>query len=294
VLNTQHLPQDGCDKWQLYTLFLLINSNTFLKHGFLCKWHIPSVNCNEHIQGNNFTQSQLLVTLHQVTYTPNSFTSYLPHCVSQQFSSVCVSSAVPTQIYMSHMLNTVATQSAVINSDDNFPMCHFHTQRQFTNRWNVYEQKVSFQTVREHAEVTYLMRKKLDEIHDKNRRQHQQHFWYTLHIRDVSMLLLQNALNCCLCNHTRQLSFTNFMIYSKILLIQHLIIWKSWQFGTWVVHRPEILLFTKKKLHQWNMQISGTCSRRPPVVSVHQTFWYHNSLSLIPLTSSALKTPENT
>lgn len=47
------------------------------------------------------------------------------------------------------------TQSAVINSDDNFPMCHFHTQRQFTNKWNVYEQEVPFQTVREHAEVTY-------------------------------------------------------------------------------------------------------------------------------------------
>jgi hypothetical protein len=119
------------------------------------------------------------------------------------------------------------------------------------------------------------MIKKLDKIHDKNRKHYQQHFWHTLHIRDLSTLLLQNALNCCLCNHTQQLSFINFMIYSKILLIQHLIIWKSWQFGTWVVHRPEGLPFTrKKKLYQWNMQISGTYSRRPPVVSFHKKFWY--------------------
>lgn len=83
-----------------------------------------------------------------------------------------------------------------------------------------------------------------------------------------------NALNCCRCKHTRQLSFTNFRIYSKILPIRHLIIWKSWQFGTWVVHWPAVMLFTRKKLYQWNMQISGTCSRRPPGVPVCQPLWY--------------------
>jgi hypothetical protein len=32
--------------------------------------------------------------------------------------------------------------------------------------------------------------------------------------------------------------------------------------------RLEVLLFTREKLHQWNSQISRTCSKRPPRVSV--------------------------
>jgi hypothetical protein len=31
-----------------------------------------------------------------------------------------------------------------------------------------------------------------------------------------------------------------------------------------VVSRPEVLLFTRRKLHQWNRQISGTCPKKPP------------------------------
>ena len=140
-----------------------------------------------------------------------------------------------------------------------------------------------------------LNEKNLDEIHDKNRKHHQQHFWHTLHIRDVSILLPQNALNCCLCNHTTQLSFTNFMIYSKILQIQHLIIWKSWQFGTWLIHRPEGLPFTRKKaISMKHADLRDIFKKASSSVFSSKILVSHNSLSLIPLMSSALKTPENT
>jgi hypothetical protein len=44
----------------------------------------------------------------------------------------------------------------------------------------------------------------------------------------------------------------------------------------------EVLLFTRKKLHQGNRQNSKTCSKRPPRASLHSS------------TFSAKKTPENT
>lgn len=46
-----------------------------------------------------------------------------------------------------------------------------------------------------------------------------------------------------------------------------------WHFRR-VVQSPEALLLTRKKLHQWNSPISGTCSERPPRVYVHQPFWH--------------------
>ena len=40
-----------------------------------------------------------------------------------------------------------------------------------------------------------------------------------------------------------------------------------------VVPRMEVWIFTRKRLHQGNRQISGTCSKRPPGVSVYQLLW---------------------
>jgi len=54
-------------------------------------------------------------------------------------------------------------------------------------------------------------------------------------------------------------------VNSEILLMQHTRI---------VVPRPEVLLFTRNKLHQWSRQISETCSKRPPGVSVHKAVWH--------------------
>jgi hypothetical protein len=39
-------------------------------------------------------------------------------------------------------------------------------------------------------------------------------------------------------------------------------------------------------------QISGTCAKTPPTVSVHQMLWFH--LTPNPSTLSAMKTPGNT
>jgi hypothetical protein len=66
---------------------------------------------------------------------------------------------------------------------------------------------------------------------------------------------------------------------------------------TTTVPRPEVLLFTKKKkkCYQWNRQISGTCSKWPPTVLCPSTVVVSpEPLSPTPLTSSAMKTPENT
>jgi len=42
-----------------------------------------------------------------------------------------------------------------------------------------------------------------------------------------------------------------------------------------LVPRNEVLPFTRKKLHQWNRQTSGTCSTGPLGLSVLQLLWYH-------------------
>ena len=65
--------------------------------------------------------------------------------------------------------------------------------------------------------------------------------------------------------------------YSKIPLIQHPTIWKfrqsSW--GGGVPKTQTVAFYQKKKMHhQWNRQISVTCSKMPPRWSVHQTLWY--------------------
>jgi len=36
----------------------------------------------------------------------------------------------------------------------------------------------------------------------------------------------------------------------------------------------EVLLCTRKKPNHWDRQISGTCSRRPRRVSIHQASWF--------------------
>ena len=63
---------------------------------------------------------------------------------------------------------------------------------------------------------------------------------------------------------------------SKIPLIWHpvieeiLLVWHLRRVVPWT----EVLLFNRKKLHQWNSQISRTCSKMPPRVSVHLPLWY--------------------
>jgi len=49
-----------------------------------------------------------------------------------------------------------------------------------------------------------------------------------------------------------------------------MIIWHS----SGAFPRPEVLLFTRIKLHRLYGQIWGTCSKRLPRVSVHQLLWY--------------------
>ena len=58
---------------------------------------------------------------------------------------------------------------------------------------------------------------------------------------------------------------------------------------------PEVLIFTRKKIQQWNRQVSGTCSKKPQRVSVYTSALIVSlyPLSPAPLASSAMKTPEN-
>jgi hypothetical protein len=53
------------------------------------------------------------------------------------------------------------------------------------------------------------------------------------------------------------------------------------------------LAFYKKKLHQLNRQLSGTCSKRPPTTSVSTVVVPPDSLPPTPSTLAATKTPEN-
>jgi len=55
------------------------------------------------------------------------------------------------------------------------------------------------------------------------------------------------------------------------------------------VPRPVVLLFTRKKLHQWNRLISQTCSIRFPRASVHQSLRYLMTPCLLQLHSYGLQ-----
>jgi len=73
---------------------------------------------------------------------------------------------------------------------------------------------------------------------------------------------------------------------SQILISQHL---------RRVVPVPEVLIFTRKKIQQWNRQVSGTCSKKPQRVSVCESTVMVSLYPLSPalLASSTMKTPEN-
>ena len=51
----------------------------------------------------------------------------------------------------------------------------------------------------------------------------------------------------------------------EMLIIQHL---------RRVVPKPEVLLYTRRKLYQWTKQTWWKCSKRPPRMSGHQLLWH--------------------
>jgi len=198
----------------VYPLFLLINSNIFLKHSSLCKWYIPSAICNEHIQGNYFTQSQLLVISHQVTYDIHQTHSLATcHTVYQSKFEVSVSHL---QYLCKFMCDPYAKHSCYTKFCHKFrwqfpnePLPHTKTIHKWMKcLWTGGSISDSTRTCRSHI----LKEKKLDEICDKQEASSTTFLAHPTYQRDVYMLLPQNALNCCLHNHTGQLTFTKFMI----------------------------------------------------------------------------------
>ena len=82
-----------------------------------------------------------------------------------------------------------------------------------------------------------------------------------------------------------QNSFHMLSYSSEILIIWHL---RS------AVPRPEVTALYQTRASSWNRQFSGTCPKMPPGVSVPQLMVFPHPFSPTLLTSSAVRTPENT
>jgi hypothetical protein len=115
------------------------------------------------MQDQHFQRLQSLVTSSRAKLLTGSFT----RCLSDSLCLIYESSTVAMRITFEHrafvcntyVKNKIHIRNAVINSEENFPICLFETGQKFTVTLKCFRQQAPFQTVLEHRKYMCQLRK---------------------------------------------------------------------------------------------------------------------------------------